>query len=395
MACSDRKLMIMRILVIHNRYQQAGGEDTVVHAERDLLVKNGHEVILLSCENNALEGLWEKIRTAVNVAYSNTWRERVRLEIDRTKPDIVHVHNFFPMITPSVYDACLDMGVHVVQTLHNYRTICPGALLMRDGKICEICIEHSPYWSSFFGCYRSSRIGTIFVARMVRNHLKKETWWRKVDRFIALTEFARQKFISAGFPAEKISVKPNFVSDPVFDHTIERGNAALFVGRLSVEKGIKTLIKACDIVDNRLNIAGDGPLVRHIQEVKGRGINYLGKLAQEHVYSEMRRAAFLIMPSEWYEGFPMVLTEAFALGLPVVVSRLGSMAEIVEDGFTGLHFEAGNHEDLAKKMQWMLSHPEDRIHMGKNARLVYEKSYTPEVNYYQLMNIYNSAMGGK
>jgi glycosyltransferase involved in cell wall biosynthesis len=390
----------MRILVIHNHYQHAGGEDAVVNAEKDLLIQNGHEVNLLICKNDDIAGLWKKARTAINVTYSSAWRKRVRREITRFRPDLVHVHNFFPMITPSVYDACSDMNVPVVQTLHNYRTICPGALLMRNGKICETCVTHSPYWSVAFGCYRSSRLGTLAVARMVQRHLKQGTWWKKTSRIIVLTEFAKRKFIEGGFPEDRISVKPNFVPDTFTGpqsqakENHDKGDNALFVGRLSVEKGITTLLRACETANIKLHIAGDGPLLPMVQALKENIVNHLGVQSKEQVYSEMHRAAFLAMPSECYEGFPMVLAEAFSVGLPVVASQLGSMAEIVEDCVTGLHFEPGNPEDLAKKMQWMLSHPEDRRRMGQNARRAYEERYTPEVSYRQLMDIYNFAIGG-
>ena len=199
------------VLILHNHYQQAGGEDAVAAGERALLREHGHEVHLHSVSNDAIQGLWVKTVTAWRTPYSQWGRRETTRIINETAPDIVHVHNFFPLLSPSVYDACLDAGVPVVQTLHNYRTICPGSLLMRDGKLCEDCIQGTPYQGALHGCYRDSRLGSLAVARMVDTHRRRGTWENKVDRFIALTEFARGKFVQAGFPAQKIVVKPNFV----------------------------------------------------------------------------------------------------------------------------------------------------------------------------------------
>ncbi len=384
----------MRILQLHNKYQQLGGEDAVLLAEFTLLSSHDQQVNLLEVTNDRIQSVWGRVSTAVRCVYSKSSKEDVRVNILRYKPDIVHAHNFFPLLTPSIYDACADAGVPVVQTLHNYRLVCPGALLMRNGQVCEDCITGSPYQAVLHSCYRNSRFGSLIVARMVDYHRKHHTWTTKVDRFIALTEFAKQKFISAGFPSDKITVKPNFVaSDEKIIDVFERGESyALFVGRLSAEKGIETLLQAWSLLSLPLHLVGDGPLLEKTQHRKPDSVTCHGHLSLAGVRTQMSHASFLVMPSEWYEGFPMVLVEAFSHGLPVVVSRLGGLAEIVEDGVTGLHFEAGNPDDLAEKVCWLQQNSDVRRKMSKNARQVYLERYTPEKNYKMLMQIYREAI---
>jgi len=384
----------VKILQLHNRYQQLGGEDAVLLAEFTLLSSYDQQVNLLEVTNDRIQSVWGRVSAAVRCVYSKSSKEDVRVDILRYKPDVVHVHNFFPLLTPSIYDACADAGVPVVQTLHNYRLICPGALLMRDGQVCENCITGSPYQAVLHGCYRDSRFGSLIVARMVDFHRKHHTWSTKVDRFIALTKFAKQKFVSAGFPSNRITVKPNFVvsNERIIDVLEQDKSYALFVGRLSAEKGIETLLRTWNSLSLPLHLVGDGPLLKKIQYRKPDSVTCHGHLSLEDVRAQMSHASFLVMPSEWYEGFPMVLVEAFSRGLPVIVSRLGGLAEIVENGITGLHFEAGNSDDLAEKVCWMQKNSDVRRKMGANARQVYLERYTPERNYKMLMQIYRETI---
>ena len=386
----------MRILLVHNTYQQAGGEDTVAAAEMALLRNFGHEVHLHTVSNDKIQSFWTKVVTSWRTPYSLWGLKEITGVINETQPEVVHVHNFFPLLTPSIYDACRDAGVPVVQTLHNYRTICAGALLLREGKPCEDCINGSPYQAVLHGCYRNSRLGSLAVARMIDRHRRRGTWAEKVDRFIALTDFARNKFLEAGFPAERIVVKPNFIEKANLEAADGRQRSgALFVGRLSEEKGIRTLFKAWESLDFPLRIVGDGPLMNRVREQASGTIAVLGNKERKQVNEEMVHAAFLVMSSEWYEGCPMVLLEAFSQGLPVITSRLGSMAEIVEDGVTGLHFNPGDAEDLVRKVRWATEHPEEIRRMGQNALRVYEEKYTPETNYRCLMTIYEETITDK
>jgi glycosyltransferase involved in cell wall biosynthesis len=382
----------MKILQIHNRYQIAGGEDVVVASEQKLLAAH-HDVLSYTVSNDGIRGIRGKLDTALHTHYSKRQKQALGRYLAEHKPDVAHVHNFFPVLTPAIYDACIEAGVPVVQTLHNYRTLCANALLMRDGRICERCVKGSPYWGAYYGCYRDSRLGSLVVAHSVAYHRRQATWQTKVDRFIALTEFGRQKFVSAGFPANKISVKPNFAEEPLEDgfKPLPRQPFALFVGRLSEEKGLGTLLQAWESVDFALKIVGGGEL----PATAPANVRFLGKQTKAQVYGLMQQAQFLVMPSEWYETFGLVLIEAFANGLPVICSRLGGMAEIVEDNVTGLHFEAGNADDLAAKIHWALVNPEAMAHMGQAARAEYEAKYTPEINYRQLMAIYQAAIDTK
>jgi len=386
---------MMKILFVHNRYQQAGGEDKVVAAEVELLRNHGHDARLWSVDNKDMPGgLGGKVKTALSTAYSSASRALARDKLRSFKPDVAHVHNFFPQISPSIYDACLDEGVPVVQTLHNYRLICPGAMLMRQGKICEQCISGSPYQAAWYGCYRGSKLGSLVVANMVAQHRELGTWQHKVNRFIALTGFAKSKFVEAGFPADKIAVKANFVRDPLQEWPRPVPTSpgfALFVGRISEEKGIKTLLQAWSAMDDQtlLKVAGAGPL-----EALVRGKNNIAALGRQNpdeISRLMQQAAFLVLPSEWYEGFPLVLIEAFAHGLPVLASRLGSMADIIRDGENGLLFAPGDATDLAGKAKWLLENPQQTQKIGENARRTFQAHYTAERNYAQLMAIYDDA----
>ncbi|CAD6881810.1 Glycosyltransferase [Methylomonas albis] len=387
----------MKILVVHNSYQQAGGEDNVVAAEVSLLTKYDNEVELWSVDNKDLpNGLIGKIGTALNTNYSPAARAIAREKLRNFQPDVVHVHNFFPQISPSIYDACLDEGIPVVQTLHNYRLICPGAMLMRDGNICEQCVSRSPYQAAWYACYRGSRLGSLVVAHMVAQHRNRGTWQDKVTRFIALTEFAKSKFIAAGFPADKIAIKANFLHDPFLNSSLTispplSSEFALFVGRISKEKGIKVLMDAWIALSekNMLKVAGSGPLESLL--LGRNNVEALGRQTTAEVSALMRKATFLVLPSQWYEGFPLVLVEAFAHGLPVLASRLGSMADIIKDGETGLLFEPGNAEDLAEKAKFLLENPLQARQLGANARRIFLEKYTAEQNYAELMAIYTDA----
>ena len=383
----------MKILILHNTYQQEGGEDQVVANESALLRRHGDTVILHTVSNDGIKGFWRKMATAWQVPYSRSARQEILEVIEAERPDIVHVHNIFPLLTPSVYDACREAGVPVVQTLHNYRNICPGSLLMREGKVCEKCIQGSPYQAVLHKCYRDSGLGSLAVARMVDVHRRRGTWETKVDRFIAPTGFSKSKFVEAGFPAEKIRIKPNFVQagKPEARNGDER-RGALFVGRLSLEKGVDTLMRAWKDLEVQLKIVGNGPLLDRVREKSHYAVSVLGRREPGQVIQEMARSEFLVMPSECYEGFPVTLAEAFSEGLPVIASRLGAMAEIVEDGVTGLHFAPCDAEDFARKVRWASEHPENMHRMGRNARKVYEEKYTPEINYRQLIAIYQEAV---
>ena len=281
-----------------------------------------------------------------------------------------------------------------MQTLHNFRLICPGALLLRDGKVCELCIKGSPYQAAKYGCYRNSKAGSLVVAHMVAQHRKRGTWQSKVSRFIALTNFAKQKFVEAGFPADKIAVKSNFLHEPELVPNLTlptHSGFALFVGRISEEKGLRTLLKSWEAMAEHveLKIAGSGPLAELLTD--NNKVIALGRQTATQIQQLMQQAAFLVFPSEWYEGFPMVLLEAFAQGLPVLASRLGSMTDIIQDGENGLLFTAGNAEDLTLKAKWLLQNPQQARKLGENARNSFLTKYSAAQNYRELLAIYADA----
>jgi glycosyltransferase involved in cell wall biosynthesis len=353
------------------------------------LEQRGHRVSRLVVHNDAIRGAAAKIKTAFSTHYSQFGRQLIEHHLERDRPDIVHVHNFFPLLSPSVFYACSEAGVPVVHTLHNFRLICPSVLLMVGGKTYDTSIHHSAYWSVLKKAYRNSYVGTFVVARMVEYHKKRGTWREKVDRFIALTEHARSRFIAAGLPANKIVLKPNFIPDPSLpgrQQSVER-HGALFVGRLGEEKGIRTLVDGWRNIDCPLTVAGDGPL-RLLSRTAPRNVCFVGNKSFREVCQLMSRSLFLVMPSESFEGCPMVLLEAYAQGLPVVASKLGGLEELVVDRETGLHFQPRSAEDLRDKIRWMIDHPVECKRMGDNARRIYQSKYTPDTNYDQMMEIY-------
>jgi glycosyltransferase involved in cell wall biosynthesis len=389
----------MKIVLVHNFYRQAGGEDAAFEQERRLLECAGHDVIVYRRSNQEMEGL--SILGQISLIKRCVWaddtqREFARL-LARENPDLVHVHNTLVVISPSVYGACRDRGVPVVQTLHNFRLMCPAATFYRDGKVCEECVEHSLWRGVYHGCYRDSRPTTAAVALMLAYHRRVRTWNELVDCYIALTEFSRNKFIAAGLPADKIVVKPNFL-DPDPGERAQPGQYALFVGRLSPEKGVSTLLQAWEEFPEHyaLHIVGDGPdradLEAQARQRHLAGITFRGHLSHAETIAEMKGAQFLIMPSVCYENFPMTFAESFACGTPVICSRLGGMEEIVADHRTGLHFTAGDAENLAQKLRWALTHPCELSETGRAARREYETRYTASGNYSLLNKIYQKTV---
>jgi glycosyltransferase involved in cell wall biosynthesis len=386
----------MKILLVHNRYRIAGGEDTVLLAEKSMLEERGHDVALLEGDNTQISGALGSLKTGVSAIYSWEGKRRVAAEAARFRPDVMHVHNFFPLFSPSIYSAAHEAGAAVVQTLHNYRLVCPNALFFRDGHVCEDCLGAAfPLPGVIHACYRGSRLATAPVVAMLAVHRALGTWREGVDAYIALTEFSRQKLVTGGLPSDRMYVKPNFVQ-PTPTVGNGEGGFALFVGRLSEEKGISTLLAAWKqlAAEIPLRIVGDGPLGDTVKSARKEtsSIEWLGRVSREQVATLMQRALLLIFPSIWYEGFPMSVVEAFAVGLPVVASNLGGMSTLVRHQQTGLHFRAGDVDDLVGKVHWALSHPVEIQEMRRAVRREFEAKYTPDRNYEMLLNIYQAAM---
>src|SRR4030042_678035 len=396
----------MKISLVHNFYQSASpsGEDTVFRNEVELLKKNGINVITYEKHNDEIATAFDKVKTTLTTLWSRRTYRELKALLKKERPDIAHFHNIWYLISPSAYYACKDAGIPVVQTLHNFRYFCVNGLLMRDGRICEECIGKLPWRGARYGCYRDSLLYSLLLALAGGLHSIAGTWKNKVDAYIALTEFGKKKFIECGLPSDRIFVKPNFFPDspePNYSHN----SYGIFLGRISVEKGLNILIDAVNILRLNLNnhvslkIVGDGPLreslERTISDRKMNEIEFLGKKKFHECMELLQQSRFLVLPALCYENFPLVIREAYACGKPVIASRLGAMAELVEDGRAGLLFEAGNPDDLAEKMQWMTDHGNDCIKMGKNSRRVFEEKYTAEKNFEILMNIYRSVLGRK
>ena len=386
----------MKILVAHNYYRTPGGEDAVFKSECELLKSFGEEVILYERANAELDALSDlrKFKYLFSLGYSKKTYNEIRALIKKFRPDAAHFHNIFFLITPAAYFACKDEGVPVVQSQHNFRLLCSNALFYRNNKPCEDCLRKSLWEGVRHKCYRNSRVLTGFAAWAIDQHWKNKTWINKVDMYITAAEFTRQKYLQKGIPQEKIAVKPHFLSK---DPGQRNGHKfyALYVGRLSQEKGVDVLIHAWARLKNiPLKIIGNGDQYNELKQLAkdNSDIEFLGRLQEQECEKYLREACILVIPSVCYESFPRVLVEAYAHGLPVIASRLGSLAELIVNGKTGLLFEPGNSQDLAEKVELLIEDENKRLVMGMEARLEYEGKYTPEKNYAQLMAIYKQAI---
>ena len=383
----------MRIVQVHNRYRHHGGEDAVLETERDLLIGHGHEVHQYLKDNRLIDED-SNVATALSGIWSNSVYREFRTLLRRLRPSVVHVHNTMPLISPSVYYASAAENVPVIQTLHNYRLLCIGGQFLRDNRICEDCINTKCFAPGFrHKCYRQNLAATSAVGAMLVTHWGLSTWRSKITRYIALTAFARDKFICGGLPPAKISVKPNFMADPGYRPWSRAGRSgALYVGRLTAEKGIQQLLSAWSEVDYPLDVVGDGPMLDELRRVAPSTVRFHGHLAKPDVMALMQKAAFLAVPSICYETFSLVLMEAFATGLPVVASRIGAMAEIVRDGDTGILFNPGDIDDMREKIALAVGEENLLRMVSQNARKRYEDNFTPGRNYEMLKSIYEQAI---
>ncbi len=396
--CGYGNLCPMKILAVHNRYQRPGGEDQVFLDETTLLETRNHRVLRYEVRNEQVKHM-SRLTLAKDTVWNTSAYRELRALIRRERPDVVHFHNTLPLVSPAGYYAAKAEGVPVIQTLHNYRLLCPVALFFRDGRVCEDCMGKAVPWPGVVhGCYRGSRAASGVIATMLTVHRALRTWTEMVDVYVALTEFARNKFIEGGLPAGKIVVKPNFVApDP--GRGPGGGGYALFVGRLAPEKGTGTMLAAWDRLGTRypLKIVGDGPLKDQVVRVaaKRSDVEWLGHRPVADVHALMRKAEMLVFPSQWYETFGRVAAEAFAAGTPVIAADIGAVAELVEHGRTGLKFRPGDPEDLATQVEWALSHPSELRRMREEVRAEFEAKYTAERNYLALMEIYDAALERK
>ncbi|MAC96405.1 MAG: hypothetical protein CMC96_12995 [Flavobacteriales bacterium] len=379
----------MKILQVHNYYQQTGGEDTVVAQEKALLESNGHKVTTYYKHNDVINSI--KGVQKIGLLKETTWSKKTYKEVDailkNEKVDICHVHNILPIISPSIYYASKDNNVPVVQTLHNYRLICTNGLLMRNERICEDCLGRSAYGAISKKCYRNSAIQTYAVARMLQKNMRMGTWSRKVDAYLCLTEMARQKFIEHGLPEDKLIVKPNFIKVDV-EPTETKSNYLLFAGRLTSSKGVELIKSVAKKVDYPIKMVGNGELSPIFKN--SPNVELLGKRPHNETLNLIKDAKALLFPSLWYEGMPMTIIEAFALKTPVIASDLGAMSSMIQHQKTGLLFDPSSINSLLEKVNYCLNEDIAMRSIANNAFMKYETEYSSNANYRMLKEVYST-----
>jgi glycosyltransferase involved in cell wall biosynthesis len=379
-----------KVLIIHNKYRLHGGEDSMFESEKKLLETKGHKVITY-VRNNKETTRYGSIKTLLfplNTIFSLRTYFKIKKLIKKEKPDVAYIHNTFPVISPSVYYACRSRNVPTIQRLPNYRLLCPNAYLFRAGKVCELCLaKNNPFIGVKYKCYRKSKTLTFILALMLKIH--RRTYLKKVDMFVPNSEIVRSKFIQAGYPKNKLIYKPNF-TDGMIEPNFKKKEFAIYVGRLSIEKGVNALAQAWADIDYPLEIYGTGPLLNIF--AGNPNIKCFNEKSMNECINRIKNAKFLIFSSEWEETFGISMIEAFSVGTPVLASKIGNMKYVVEDGKTGKFFIPGDATDLKKKALWMIEHSKECIDMGKLAYKEYKEKYTPEINYNNLMNVFEKVI---
>lgn len=394
----------MRVLLVHNFYgsENPSGENVAYLAERELLERRGVEVVRWERSSDQIrsQGALGLISGGLSTPYNFSSASQIRALAQEAKPDVVHVHNSFPLISPSVFWSIRDLPCAAVLTLHNYRLFCAAGMPMRDGQVCTECLDKQSVIPSLqHGCYRGSRLATVPLAVSIALHRRIGTWENNVDRFIALTQYQREMMIHAGLPSSLVCVKPQFYPgcpEPI--PWIAREDKALFVGRLSAEKGVRDLLAAWKLMGSaapHLDIIGDGPDRRVMEnQINSDGlgsVRLLGQLSFDETQNRIARSRLLILPSTWFEGFPMVIREAFAFGVPVAASRIGSLAELVNEESNGFLFKPNCPEQIAMAVREAWADQGRLERMAVGARSSFLASYTEDANFETLLSIYEAA----
>jgi glycosyltransferase involved in cell wall biosynthesis len=387
----------MKILQVHNTYTKKGGEDTTVEIEKNLLISKGEQVEQLFFSNEGLTGL-AKISLLYKSIYNQSSAKILRNRIQVFQPDVIHIHNLFYLASPAILYEAQKHQIPVVLTIHNFRLICSGALLLRDGKVCELCTQKKfPLAGIQHKCFQNSTVKTAQLTLVTGLHKILGTWQDKVDAYITLSKFIKNKLVhsSLQLPPEKIFIKPNFASDRNWRTGGERQNFFLFVGRLSQEKGIQVLLEAAQYHHFHLEIIGTGDLKDLVQEYAQNNahITYHGFQGQDFIIDKMKQCKALLFPSVCYEGMPLTLLEAFSTGTPVIISDIDNLNEMVSNHYDGLHFKTGDSKDLAEKIRYFEQNATPIFY--ENARKTYENHYSSEKNYQNLMNIYQKVINQK
>lgn len=391
---------MMRVVVAHNFYRQSGGEDAVFTSESSLLEQYGHEVIRYTVSNKDVHS-HSRLKLAGATIWNQSEYKKMRKLLQENHPDIVHVHNTLPLLSPSIYYAARAEQVPVVQTLHNYRPFCLNGVLYRKGRLCEDCIGRIPFPGVLHKCYRDSYAASAGILSLNVAYFRLlKTYQKHISIFIASTQFARNLFIKMGLRGDNIVVKPNLVRVlNSSDMTPVKRNGAIFVGRLDSRKGIWTLLSAIERINIPLTLVGDGDLRPEIEEWllkrPSLKVEITGWLDSVEVAGRIKEASVLVLPSEFYESFGNVIIEAFSCGIPVITTNIGAQSELVQHGQTGYLYAYGDVDALANALQTLLDNPELSLEMGKNARREFEMKYTAERNYRTLMDIYSGVIGTK
>ncbi|MGV9361155.1 glycosyltransferase family 4 protein [Amycolatopsis sp. NPDC003731] len=387
----------MKVLVVHNRYrsEQPSGENNVVDAEVTLLAEGGHQVSLFERRSDDIAAmpLPRKAAVPLMVPWNPAVRKELAARLRASRPDVVHIHNTFPLLSPSVVAACADAGVPAVATLHNYTMVCPPGTLHRDGRICTECVGGSPLPAVKHGCYRGSTAATLpMAASMVAN---RRRWWTGISRFFCISAAQRDLLVSAGMPGERMAVKHNFVTDPGVRRT-GAGKHVLFLGRVTEEKGVGLLMRAWERLDGAfgvpLVIAGTGPMQDEVAAwAAGRpDVSYVGLRNKAECRALTADAVAVVAPSTWLEAFGLVVVEAMAAGVPTVAAAHGAFPELVDDGVTGLLHVPDDAASLADRLRAVAG--DRNADMGDAARVRYEKDFTPAVGLDRLIAGYEAAI---
>ena len=372
----------MKILQIHNKYVYKGGEDSVVEEEANLLRKNGNSVFQLFKNNKDISSIKDKLLTLYNLSYSKYSIEYLKEELLKIeKPDIVHVHNTYPLWTYSIFEFLNEQKIPVVMTLHNYRLVWDS-----------LSFFDNDYMN--YGCFNNSKFQTFFISKII-NKNKKNILFKNIDKFITLTEFTKKKFIDAKVPIDKLLIKPNFLPNKEGNfQSITNKQNAIFASRVSKEKGILTLLKSWKDIEIKINIYGDGPLLNKIKK-NSKNIQFHGNCSRDLISDEIHKSKFLIFPSEWFECMPMTILESFRAGTLVLASNIGSIPNIIKDGYNGILFNPNDPSDIKEKVNWVLNNPQKCDEISINAMNDFNNKYSEEVNYKMLMKIYNGMITDK
>jgi glycosyltransferase involved in cell wall biosynthesis len=396
------------ILMLHNRYQYAGGEDVATETDVNLLRQFGHEVTLWELHNDRIKDFspLDMADLFVKTTWNHQIYEQTRSQLQAIRPDILHVQNFFPLFSPSVHAAAKSLGIPTIQHLHNFRLGCLNGYLLRNNLVCEVCVGKNPWRGVWHRCYRNSLLSSLAVWSMVTGNRWRRTWWRDVDAFITPSLFAAEKLAQIGIIRERIHIKASVIEDYRTSHfPLPDPPIFLYVGRLSPEKGIMTLLQAWQQLNQptwQLQIIGDGDQKADLQNfVRGgthtrlgnrnlTNVHFFGHLPMSEVTAAMQRATAIAVPSQWYETFGRVVVEAFACERGVLASNIGALSELVQEGHNGFLIPCDRIDSWVERLQWAGDHPHEMTQIGQKARQDYDLIHTPKANYDRLNKIYQS-----